>query len=408
MIWDAIVVGAGPAGCAAAYDLAAAGHRVLLVDKARFPRPKACAGGLTAKAVKALRYSIDPVVRHTVREIHLEHRSAPGGVLAIRRSKPVCAMTVRSELDAYCLDQTCRRGAVFRRIGPILSLREEADRVLLRLEGEPDPLIGRLLLGADGVHSRVRALVGEAAWFRTGFALEANVPYSVTGRTFPLVFDFAPVAGGYGWLFPRNDHVNVGLYSAGPAMAPEPAVDDSGMPGTRSCSAPARVDPAPIIDRALLADYIAARCGTREHDRAAGQFLGMGASGYTPSASRILLAGDAAGFVDPLTGEGIHGAIASGQAAAAAMLGHLRRGGDAAGLYTAKLSRLRADLAVAERAARRFYARPERGFRLMQLPLVRQAVLHSYSEGVSLGALAFGIGVVRRLAGSSQPVEPHQ
>ena len=62
-LWDAIVVGAGPAGCAAAYDLAVAGQSVLLVDKSEFPRPKACAGGLTIKAVKALRYSIDPVVR---------------------------------------------------------------------------------------------------------------------------------------------------------------------------------------------------------------------------------------------------------------------------------------------------------------------------------------------------------
>ena len=63
VMWDAIVVGAGPAGCAAAYDLAAAGRRVLLVDKASFPRPKACAGALTMKAVRALRYSIGPVVR---------------------------------------------------------------------------------------------------------------------------------------------------------------------------------------------------------------------------------------------------------------------------------------------------------------------------------------------------------
>ena len=53
-LWDAIVVGAGPAGCAAAYDLAAAGQSVLLVDKSDFPRAKACAGGLTIKAVKAL------------------------------------------------------------------------------------------------------------------------------------------------------------------------------------------------------------------------------------------------------------------------------------------------------------------------------------------------------------------
>jgi geranylgeranyl reductase family protein len=377
-LWDAIIVGAGPAGCAAAYDLAAAGRRVLLLDKAQFPRSKACAGALTMKAVRALRYSITPVVRHTVREIQLEHESV--GVLTAGRRKPVCVMTVRAELDAYCLEKTCRRGVVFRQIGPISGLRQEPDRVVLELEGEQ--LAGRVLLGADGVHSRVRGLAGASAsspaagagWFRTGFAVEANVPYSATGRAFPLVFDFAPVAGGYGWLFPRNDHVNVGLYTAGSGPAP---------------------------DRAALSAYIAARCGTTEHTRAVGQFLGFGGAGYAPAAGRVLLAGDAAGCVDPLTGEGIYGAIASGQAAAAAILSTLQQGADPSPHYRAGLARLRADLSVAERAARRFYAQPERGFRLMQMPLVRRAVLHSYSEGLSLRWLDRGIGVARRLMSSA-------
>ena len=82
-LWDAIVVGAGPAGCAAAYDLAAAGQSVLLVDKSDFPRLKACAGGLTIKAVKALRYSIDPVVREVVRRVRLE-----GGPLVLIAEEP--------------------------------------------------------------------------------------------------------------------------------------------------------------------------------------------------------------------------------------------------------------------------------------------------------------------------------
>jgi geranylgeranyl reductase family protein len=369
-VWDAIVVGAGPAGCAAAYDLAAAGRSVLLLDKAEFPRPKACAGGLTMKAVRALRYSIDPVVRKTVREMHLEHASAPGGVLPVSRSRPICVMTVREELDAWCLEQTLRRGAVFRRIGPIAGLREEEDRVLLSVAGESEPLAARLLLGADGVHSRVRALLGVSPWLRTGFALEANVPYSATGREFPLVFDFAPVHGGYGWLFPRNDHVNVGLYTA---------------------------DGGATIDRAALTDYIAARCGAREHTRAVGQFLGLGAAAYQPSSRRVLLAGDAAGFVDPLTGEGIYGAIASGQAAAAAMLANLSQGADVAAKYAQALKRLQADLAVAEHAAGRFYAEPAKGFRLMQMPLVRRAVLHTYSEGTSLSRLALGARAVSQL-----------
>src|ERR1700733_7203829 len=71
-IWDAIIVGAGPAGCAAAYDLAVAGRSVLLLDKSDFPRSKACAGGLTTKAVKTLRYSIEPQVRAVVRRVQLE------------------------------------------------------------------------------------------------------------------------------------------------------------------------------------------------------------------------------------------------------------------------------------------------------------------------------------------------
>ena len=63
-VLDAVIVGAGPAGCAAAYDLAHAGRSVLLLDTRTFPRPKACACGLTRKTLKALRYSVEPVIEH--------------------------------------------------------------------------------------------------------------------------------------------------------------------------------------------------------------------------------------------------------------------------------------------------------------------------------------------------------
>jgi len=95
--WDAIIVGAGPAGCAAAYDLATAGRPVLLLDRAEFPRHKACAGGLTRKSLRALRYSVAPVVRETVSAIVVEKQSVEAATLASRNA--VCAMTVRQELD---------------------------------------------------------------------------------------------------------------------------------------------------------------------------------------------------------------------------------------------------------------------------------------------------------------------
>ncbi len=396
-VWDAIVVGAGPAGCAAAYDLAASGRRVLLVDRSSFPRPKACAGGLTRKAVRALRYGIEPVVRRWESRIVLEQDRSHA--ITVGGREPVCAMTVREELDAFCLRRTIERGATFRRIPALAGLVQGTEWVELRL-ADGQALWARFVLGADGVGSRVRALLGDASWFRTGFALEANVAYVQRDERFPLLFDFAPVPGGYGWLFPRDNHVNVGLYaeSAGP------------------------------LNREALERYIAARCGPgREVSRTVGQFLGLGAAGYLPKpGTRVLLAGDAAGFVDPLTGEGIYGAIRSGQAAASAMDAALGRGSAAAdgGLessgrlqvrlrkkqidfavpihigFAAATESLRSDLRFAERAARRFYQDPARGFRLMRLPLVPWAVLRSYSRGLPLMRLQYGLQMAGRLAGA--------
>ncbi len=384
--WDVLIVGAGPAGCAAAYDLAAAGRRVLLVDKAAFPRAKACAGGLTAKTLRALRYPVDPVVRKWIHALVLE--SGEASATLGRRGAPVCAMTVREELDQFCLRQTVERGAVFERIGAIEEIMQADDRVLVRL-ADGRVLAAGYLVGADGVHSRVRALTGEASWFRAGFAIEANVPHASAAEEHPLVFDFAAVASGYGWLFPRDTHVNVGLYVE---------------------RAPLRRDAR--LDRAALRQYVDARLGVdRAWQQPVGQFLGLGGAGYRPQ-GRVLLVGDAAGFVDPLTGEGIYGAVRSGQAAAAAILAsfgvlsdrrrwlfrepRLRAGEAASQNYARALAPLQQDLRVAEYAAGRFWGRTSGGFRLLQNWLVRRAALFVYAEGASLRILLQLIHAVKK------------
>jgi len=63
MKYDVVIVGAGPAGCSAAFDLCSYKKSVLLIDKVAFPRVKPCAGGLTIKTLKALRYSVKPIIR---------------------------------------------------------------------------------------------------------------------------------------------------------------------------------------------------------------------------------------------------------------------------------------------------------------------------------------------------------
>jgi len=363
-LWDAIIVGAGPAGCAAAYDLAAAGRRVLLLDRAVFPRPKACAGGLTRKSLLALRYSVAPVTRRTISAIVVEKRADEAATLASRTA--VCAMTVREELDDFCLKQTIAAGARFVRIGAIAGLDESAQEVALVTDGQT--LRARFLVGADGVHSRVRQLLcGDApAWLRRGFALESHVRGAGDSQ---LIFSLAAVRQGYAWVFPEGDHLNVGLYSESPAEK---------------------------LSRARLVEWITTRFGQAGIGRVIGQYLAFGAENAPPPRRRIFLTGDAGGFADPLTGEGIYGALASGQAAAAAIDAELRDGMPADSVFAERTAPLRRDLRLSAAGARWFYGNLDAGFRALTAPVLRGAAINAYANGTKIAALA---NAVRRFSG---------
>jgi len=407
--YDILIAGAGPAGCAAAYDLARAGRRVLLLDRRNFPRPKACACGLTRKTLAALRYSVEPVIERICHEIVLQppqELGAPSMTTAsssawvgshgarsrdirIRTRTPICAMAVRERFDAFCLEQTLAAGAAFKKIDSILTLRQLPTHIELDIatvDGR-ETLSAPVLIGADGSSGQTRRLVhqqDEPVWYQKGFALEATIPYAALPSPLPaavdphdLVFDFAPLPGGYGWLFPKADHINIGVG----AFAPQ----DEGDAHLK------------LVTRQLLAHYTREKLGVNLDlidTHITGQHLGMGGHAYTPH-GRALLAGDAAGLVDPLTGEGIHSAIVSGQAAAAAILETANLGapcpasgtwvGSATNLsaaYQKHLRPLQQALAFSHRAARHFYATPERGFRVMRTPLLRSLVLKTYADGV--------------------------
>jgi geranylgeranyl reductase family protein len=366
-VWDAIVVGAGPAGCAAAYDLAVAGQSVLLLDKSDFPRPKACAGGLTTKAVKTLRYSIEPVVRAVVRRVQLD---SEGLSTSLRSREPICVMTVRAEFDEYCLGKTIAAGADFRRISAVREIKRSQSG--LQLTTADATYRARFLIGADGASGQVRRLCGQGAWFSPGFALEVQT--SMPKGEVDLSFDFGSVPGGYAWVFPKGNHLNVGVYS-------------------QSCAAG--------LTRSGLVRYVKERLGVDATEHVTGQYLGMGAEAcgvdYVRAdlRDRVLLAGDAGGFVDPLTGEGIYGALLSGRAAAGAVLSELRGDGAVAEVFAGNVHAYRQTLRFSARAAAAFYRNPERGFRAMRLPLVRRTMVRTYTHGLNVNSLAMRVALSR-------------
>ncbi len=418
--YDILIAGAGPAGCAAAYDLARAGKRVLLLDRRSFPRPKACACGLTRKTLKALRYSVDPVIERVCKEIVLQRAANAKDNVAdknaevrIHSRNPICAMAVRDRFDDFCLRQTLAAGAQLRKIETIAALRELPTHIELDIVtgSGTETLNAPVLIGADGSNGQTRRLAGSRAqgpeprrlsgplspepwaldppWYTHGFALEALIPYTALPAQLPagdgphdLVFDFSPIPGGYGWLFPKGDHINIGVGAFAPADSP---------------------DQLKTVTRGLLAAYTQQKLGVALPKEVTGQHLGMGGHLYVPR-GRTLLTGDAAGLVDPLTGEGIHSAIVSGQAAAAAILETFPTNlssrpesaafADAverpavpsteaiAAAYARHLAPLQQALAFSHRAARAFYREPERGFRAMKLPFLRSLILKTYADGL--------------------------
>jgi geranylgeranyl reductase family protein len=402
---DILIVGAGPAGCAAAYDLAQAGKHVILLDKRTFPRHKPCACGLTRKTLKALRYSVDPVIERVCHEIVLQPTASPTPEpdVRVKTRNPICAMAVRERFDSFCLKQTllsARQGGSveLRKIDRILSLRESPTSIELDVAtaSGPETLRAPLLIGADGSNGQTRRLLRQAPHGTQlspsaqdsaqddGFALEATVPYTSLPATLPngarphdLVFDFAPLPGGYGWLFPKADHINIGVGT----FAPDSTRRTRRAPRQDSHSeAP---PPAQDVTRALLLAYAHQKLGVTTLSHITGQQLGMGGHTYIPR-GRVLLAGDAAGLVDPLTGEGIHSAIVSGQAAAAAIFecDLANQPDDVAAAYARHLAPLQKTLAFSHRAARAFYAQPERGFKAMRLPFMRSLILKTYADGL--------------------------
>ena len=323
MAYDALVVGAGPAGSLTAFHLARGGARVLLVDKARFPRDKPCGGGLTVRAERQLPFSVAPVVEDAVQVF--EVRLGYGRRFVRRTSEPLIRLTQRRRLDAFLVDQAREAGAQFR--GGF----------------RPDGIEATLVIGADGVNGTTGRKEGLRDHIRT-VALEGNArvdPGRFAGRA---AIEFGVVPGGYGWVFPKADHLNVGVggwLEQGPRLRAHLH---------RLC----RVHGIPEDS---LTDV-------------RGHHLPLRRPGSVAARDRLALVGDAAGLVDPVSGDGIYEAALSARLAAENALDILAGRATDFGPYAGELRRRLAVQARASWRAKTALDRfPRTTFALLRFPL---------------------------------------
>jgi geranylgeranyl reductase family protein len=285
--FDAVVVGAGPAGSATALRLARDGARVLLVDRTRFPRDKPCGGGLTGRAARELPVDVTPVVEDVVHrfEVRLGYRKR----FERRSETPLVLMTQRRRLDAFLVEQAAGTGVDFRdgvTVGGLTIAPDGAELTVGR-----DRVRADVLVGADGVNGSVARAAGLDGGILYGIALQGNGP--LLGSSGCATIELGVVPGGYGWVFPKDGHANYGVggwASEGPRLreylhrlCAEHGFDSNGLTGLHGRRLPVR---------------------------------------RTTEAGRgpVLLVGDAAGLVDPLSGDGLCGAFLSARLAAGAIL----------------------------------------------------------------------------------------
>ena len=360
--YDAIVVGAGPAGSTAAYRLACAGANVLLFDRARFPRDKPCGGGVTGRAARLLPFSIEPIVEHVVAAVDLRLRY--GRTFARASGEPLVYMTQRKRLDHFLVQKAVEAGAELREGVKVSDL--EAWPGGVSVEG----VEAEVVIGADGVNGVTARALGLGGNRVVGVALEGNLSYANMDRSAyegRLALELGVVPGGYGWVFPKGDHANFGV---GGWEEEGPRLRDHLR---RLCEA-----------HGLSFDDLEELRGDR---------LPLREPRSTMACGRALLVGDAAGLIDPVSGDGMFEGFLSSQYAAEAVLHVLQGRAESLDPYGPRLAKRLATHLWASWGAKVALDRyPRATFRLATTKLVWRSV-----ERLVQGEVA-DVGGIRGLA----------
>ena len=297
--FDVLIVGAGPAGAFLGYLLASRNFRVLIIDSKLFPRHKSCGGGLTRRAHNLLPFDVSAVSEDHTRtaQVTLHGETIFRKTLRV----PFITMVMRNRFDALLMEHAVNAGALFRQETRFLGLQGSAGD--LKVCTSRGIYSTRVVVGADGFESRVAKALGLRDRRQRMIALEGEVfpanPDTLGRYRGTAHFDFGHVPGGYGWIFPKKDHLSVGVLTVHSKIRQL---------------------------KALYGGYLEIK-GLHRHTRV--EMLKGHGIPYGPVRAQMLtdgkglLVGDAAGLCDPVTGEGIYHALRASEIAAGVISSYL-------------------------------------------------------------------------------------
>lgn len=324
---DVLIIGGGPAGSMTAYHLAKAGVNVSIIDRSHFPRQKACGGGIQHKCLADIPFDISPVIQNIMFGISFSYKLNKAydqftKYFVEKMSndpKPLVYGVLRSDFDNVLLESAEKAGArVYQQIHA--KSIERRNKSLVVIDRNDGVFECQILVGADGANSIVSRELNDRGVFLTQVGLYAEVPRDLIRpdnvNDAVMRVDWGTLPSGYAWIFPKRDTVNIGV--GGPELL------------TRQL-------------RNYFKDFLLAEKLIDLNDLEKIPLIGHKLPTMTlrtkVSGEGILLVGDAAGFIDPLTGDGISYALHSAHLAAKTILRTLDSDGRNVSQYSELVSK---------------------------------------------------------------------
>jgi geranylgeranyl reductase family protein len=350
-MYDMIIAGGGPAGSIAARGAAKNGLSVLVLEKEAYPRDKTCGGGVSQKALDVIGEIDKGLIEREIFGVRIflpDYQNFTG-----RLDGRIAITTMRRDLDHWLINRAEDSGAMVHDNEPVKDIKFSRDCV--EVATPVNRYQSRMIVGSDGVNSTVARKSGiRTRWgSNIGLCLETEVELGETlvaecVETDTLEFYFRG-PWSYGWVFPKRDRLSVGIGGPIPQMR---GSREMFMSFVRDISLQKKIDLKDRITR--INSYL----------------IPLGGVSRRIHSERVILAGDAAGFVDPFLGEGLYYAVKSGEIAANVAALAVENDDFSqeflAGYVTKCEDAFGSDLKAARRFAKFAYGNPDRSLKILR------------------------------------------